>query len=259
VNNVNIHYDPKSWSTQYTADDNALTRSIFANLTEQDFLPTYAMDMIFSGDDIGLGVMDSEQLGPVTFVSSMSKAIRYALHGVPQREGGRLKLPRGIRKLYGPWKTSQLSISRLYWKLATALIDRCNEFKIESQHNLTLHDVTMTMRASNIQKILLAPAKKERLQNLVTEPSLVCLTHAIDPLITPPPPGRPFATSPTLKTPTWWAEEYNIPFLLKGIMSNVESEKGQDFLNLPRILYCLKSPEFVVAMQRHLRIPIHRK
>ena len=117
----------------------------------------------------------------------------------------------------------------------------------------------MTMRASNIQKILLAPAKKERLQNLVTEPSLVCLPHAIDPLITPPPPGRPFATSPTLKTPTWWTEEYNIPFLLKGIISNVESEKGQAFLNLPRILYRLKSPEFVVAMQRHLRIPIHRK
>ena len=84
VNNVNIHYDPKSWSTQFTADANALTRSIFANLTEQDFLPAYATDMIFSGDDIGLGVMDAEQLGPVTFVSSMAKAIRYALHGFPQ-------------------------------------------------------------------------------------------------------------------------------------------------------------------------------
>ena len=67
VNNVNIHFDPKSWSTQFTADANALTWSIFANLTEQDFLPTYATDMIFSGDDIGLDVMDAEQLGSVNF------------------------------------------------------------------------------------------------------------------------------------------------------------------------------------------------
>ena len=103
----------------------------------------------------------------------MAKAIRYALHGVPQREGVRLKLPRGIWKLYGPRKTLQLSMFRLYRKLATALMDRCNEFKTERQRYLTLHDVTMTMREFNIQKILLAPAKKERLQNLVTEPSLL--------------------------------------------------------------------------------------
>ena len=64
-------------------------------------------------------------------------------------------------------KRHHFLIFRVYRKVATDLIvERYNINKMESQHHLTLHNVTMTMRASNIKQILLAPAKLKRLQPL---------------------------------------------------------------------------------------------
>ena len=83
VSKVNLDFDLSTWSTQFRVDANSLTLSIFATLLEQYFLPKYTMDMIFNGDDVGVGVMNAEQLGPVSFITYMAKAICYALHGLP--------------------------------------------------------------------------------------------------------------------------------------------------------------------------------